>query len=187
MIFAHVLHVPHERQHDGDREHPERAHQGQQERAAAREPLRRHAEHGRPVIAHADGEHGRGGEHAGLGLRVAHGEQPEQGKHGRADEQADRRDLVDELPGERPAHVHDGVDENEHQDAAGPGHVLQDGPDPLPRRQFGGSRQQHAEQPQQEQRTQRLPVHLPGRDVGLDSLGGGVRLAQEQQAVDDQG
>ena len=108
----------HDRQRHRDRQHAGAAHQGDQQRPAARELLGRHADHRRPEVALADAEdrrRGEGDDRARARLEAAEPVQTEAGED-RADEQRADRVLVRDAAAERAQQEHQpgGVDEEEH-------------------------------------------------------------------------
>ena len=107
-------------------------------------------------------------------------DQAERSHQARDPQQADRRQLVHERPGEVPHHEHQRADVDEQQDARHVDRAAEREVDPLARRELGRGGQEHRAEQDEEQRVQQLAEHLSHRHAGRRALGGRKPHAERQ-------
>ena len=180
-ILAVIEDPAHLRQQEVGRQRTGRADEPHAERAASREALGRHREHGRPHVADPGApDRGRQKTHDGR-IRDAQRDQPERRQQAGHPQQPDRRQLVHHRAGEVAHHEHQAAHVDEQPD---PGHAdgaCQRHVHPLPGRKLGRGRQEHRQEPQQEGRGQARPEHFARGNAGGRALGFREAPGREQQ------
>jgi hypothetical protein len=107
------------------REHAHAADGAKRQCAAARETLGNDAQHRRPIEGLAQAVDGRGHDQESSARYIAQHQQPDGAQHGAAEQQAQRRNLMDDRPGEEAQGEHQARGPDEQQQTVGL--VLQDG------------------------------------------------------------